>query len=91
MAIRHLKFDIVKKKFLILGAGGVVPSIIFNLQKMGAIQISISNRTKKKAEDLKKMFKNLNILEWGVSINTSATWLLKLIPCLHLPHLQLRR
>ena len=65
MAIRHLKFDIVKKKFLILGAGGVVPSIIFTLQKMGALQISISNRTKKKAEDLKKMFKNLNILEWG--------------------------
>jgi len=65
MAIKHLKFDITQKKIFILGAGGVVPSILFALEKMGASQISISNRTRKKADDLKKMYKSLNVLEWG--------------------------
>ena len=65
MAIKHLKFDVNKKKIFILGAGGVVPSIIFALEKMKVLQISISNRTRKKADDLKEMFKNLNVIEWG--------------------------
>ena len=39
------------KKILILGAGGVVPSIIFALNKMNVSEIIISNRTKEKAED----------------------------------------
>jgi shikimate dehydrogenase len=65
MAIKHLKFDVSKKKIFILGAGGVVPSIIFALEKMNVSQIFISNRTKKKADDLKEMFKNLNVIEWG--------------------------
>ena len=53
------------KKVFILGAGGVVPSIIFALKKMNVLQITISNRTKKKAEDLKSQFQNLEILDWG--------------------------
>ena len=61
MAIKHLKFDITQKKIFILGAGGVVPSIIFALEKMGASQISISHRTRKKADDLKEMYKRLNV------------------------------
>ena len=32
---------------------------------MGVSQIIISNRTKKKAEDLKSQFHNLEILDWG--------------------------
>jgi shikimate dehydrogenase len=32
---------------------------------MKASEIVISNRTKKKAENLKKLFKNLKIIEWG--------------------------
>ena len=64
-AIKDLNFDIKGKKILILGAGGVVPSIIFALNKMNVSKISISNRTKEKAEDLKSQFNNLEVLDWG--------------------------
>ncbi len=53
------------KKVLILGAGGVVPSIIYALKKMNALEINISNRTKQKAEDLKILFKDLIVIKWG--------------------------
>ena len=64
-AIRKLNFSVNGKKVLILGAGGVVPSIIFALQKMNVQEITISNRTKEKAENLRVLFDNLKILEWG--------------------------
>ena len=64
-AIKSLNFKIEGKKVFILGAGGVVPSIIFALKKMNVSQIIISNRTRKKAEDLKLRFKNLEIIDWG--------------------------
>ena len=64
-AIKNLNFDMQGKKIFILGAGGVVPSIIFALSKMNVSKIIISNRTKKKAEDLKSLFYNLEVLDWG--------------------------
>ena len=64
-AIKKLDFSIKGKKVLILGAGGVVPSIIFALQKMNVQEITISNRTKEKAENLRVLFNNIKILEWG--------------------------
>ena len=64
-AIKNLNFDMQGKKIFILGAGGVVPSIIFALNKMKVSKILISNRTKKKAEDLKSQFHNLDVLDWG--------------------------
>jgi shikimate dehydrogenase len=64
-AIKNLNFNMKGKKVLILGAGGVVSSIVFALKKMNVLKISISNRTKQKAENLKILFENLNILEWG--------------------------
>ena len=64
-AIKNLNFDMRGKKIFILGAGGVVPSIIFALNKMNVSKIIISNRTKEKAENLKSRFHNLDILEWG--------------------------
>ncbi len=64
-AIKTLNFKMNNKKVLILGAGGVVPSIIFALKKMDVSKITISNRTRQKAEDLKIQFKNLNVIEWG--------------------------
>ena len=64
-AIRDLNFNMKGKKIFILGAGGVVPSIIFALKKMNVSKIIISNRTKKKAEDLKFQFHNLEVLDWG--------------------------
>ncbi len=64
-SIQDLKLDLMNKKALILGAGGVVPSIIFALNKMKVFEVIISNRTKSKAESLKDLFKNLRIVEWG--------------------------
>ena len=64
-SVKSSKLVVVNKKILILGAGGVVPSIIFALNKMKISEIMISNRTKGKAENLKKLFKNLKIIDWG--------------------------
>jgi shikimate dehydrogenase len=64
-SIKDSKYSLKNKEVLILGAGGVVPSIVFALIKMKVSKIKISNRTKKKAQDLKKLFKNIEILEWG--------------------------
>jgi len=54
LGLRHFKYDVKDKKIFILGAGGVVSSIILALKKMGVSKIILSNRTKQKAEDLKK-------------------------------------
>ena len=64
-AIKSLNFSMKDKKILILGAGGVVPSIVFAMKEMGVSEIIVSNRTRQKAENLKMLFKKLNILEWG--------------------------
>ena len=53
-----------KKKTLIIGAGGVSPSVILSLQKSGVQEISITNRTREKCIFLKKRFNNLKIIEW---------------------------
>jgi shikimate dehydrogenase len=65
LGIINSKFEAVGKKVFILGAGGVVPSIIYALIKMKVSEITISNRTKDKAESLKNLFKNLKIVDWG--------------------------
>ena len=65
LAIKKTDYDVRGKKILILGAGGVVSSIIFALQKMKASEILISNRTISKAENLKNLFQNLTIVNWG--------------------------
>ena len=57
--------DLANKKILILGAGGVVPSIIYALTKMKVSEITLSNRTKEKSENLKKHFKDIKIIKWG--------------------------
>jgi len=67
LSIKKIKYDVTNKKVLILGAGGVVSSIIFALYKMKAFKIAISNRTKEKAENLKNLFKDLAIVDWGNS------------------------
>ena len=56
--------QISKKNVLVIGAGGVSPSVILSLQKSGAKNISISNRTLEKCIFLKKKFKFLNIIEF---------------------------
>ena len=64
-SLKEVKFDAKDKNIFILGAGGVVPSIIFSLIKMQALSITISNRTREKAENLKKIFNNIKIVDWG--------------------------
>ena len=64
-AIKKLNYKVRDKKILILGAGGVVSSIIFALNKMKASKITVSNRTYKKAENLKSQFTKINIVNWG--------------------------
>ena len=64
-AIKKLNFKTKGKKVLILGAGGVVPSIIFALKNMHVQEIIISNRTRERAENLKVLFNNIKTLEWG--------------------------
>ena len=66
-SMQFLNYSIKGKKIFILGAGGVVPSIIFALNKMEVSNIIISNRTEKKAKDLKDQFKNIDIVKWGRS------------------------
>ena len=64
-AIKELNYNLKGKKILILGAGGVVPSIIFALKNMRVQEITISNRTREKAENLRILFNDLKILKWG--------------------------
>ena len=52
------------KKVLVIGAGGVSPSVILSVQKSGIRNISITNRTNEKCVFLKKKFNFLNILPW---------------------------
>ena len=67
-----------EKNIFILGAGGVTSSIICALEDSGA-KIFLSNRTKKKAEELKKKYIKIEILDWGkrppvcdIVINTTS-------------------
>ena len=65
LSLKETQFELKNKSIFILGAGGVVPSIIYTLEKLGASKIMISNRTKHKAENLKKNFTNIDVVDWG--------------------------
>ncbi len=69
LAIKYAKYDVSKKEIFILGAGGVSPSIIYSLKKMKASKITLTNRTKEKAENLKNLFKDIEIVDWGERID----------------------
>ena len=64
-SLKYINYSVKNKKVFILGAGGVAPSIIAALKRLGVSKIILSNRTKKKAEDLKKIYSDLEILDWG--------------------------
>ena len=65
LGFNHINYNLKNKKVFILGAGGVVSSIILALKRLGAAKISLSNRTKKKAENLKKTYSDLEVIDWG--------------------------
>ncbi len=69
IGLETTKKIIKNRKALILGAGGVVPSIIIALKKMQIAQIYLSNRTELKALEIKKLFPEIEIIEWGKVIN----------------------
>ena len=69
LAIRYTKYDAKNKIAFILGAGGVVSSLIIALKNLGVSQIIISNRTIERAQELKKNYKDLQIIEWGKITN----------------------
>ncbi len=52
------------KKALVIGAGGVSPSVILSVKKSGITNISVTNRTNEKCIFLKKKFNFLNIISW---------------------------
>ena len=64
-SLKHINYSVKNKKIFILGAGGVAPSIIVALRRLGVAKITLSNRTKEKAEDLKKIYNDLDIVDWG--------------------------
>ena len=65
LSLKEIQFNLENKTIFILGAGGVVPSIIYALEKLGVSKIIVSNRTKQKTEKLKKYFSNISIADWG--------------------------
>ncbi len=64
-ALKYASFDAKNKNVLVLGAGGVVSSVLLALNKMHVNSIYVSNRTKEKALLLKKNFSKIEIVEWG--------------------------
>ena len=65
LSLKETQFSLENKTIFILGAGGVVPSIIYALEKLRVSRIIVSNRTKQKTEKLKKYFSNISIVDWG--------------------------
>ena len=49
LSIKESNYDVSNKIIIILGAGGVVPSIIYALKRMNADKIILSNRTREKS------------------------------------------
>ena len=84
----QINMNPTKRDFFILGAGGVTSSIVDSLQYIiGKSQgmIWVSNRTKKNADQLKKLFPKIELIEWGkkppvfcdIIINTTSVGLKK--------------
>ena len=69
-SLKHINYSAKGKKAFILGAGGVVPSIICALKKIGISKITLSNRTSDKAKILKNKYADLNLINWGETINS---------------------
>ncbi len=65
LALRYINYDVKRKKALIIGAGGVSPSIILALKNMGCENICLTNRTFEKAEKIKETFSDISIRKWG--------------------------
>ena len=72
LSINLKKIDLKNKEALILGSGGVTPSIIIALKKLGLKKITISNRTKEKAIELKDKHEAVHVLDWGKTVKSDV-------------------
>jgi shikimate dehydrogenase len=63
--------NLLNKNFFIFGAGGVAPSLIYALKKNNIKKIFLSNRTLKKAEDIKNKFPFIKIVPWDEVVQKS--------------------
>ncbi len=79
LSLEQTQFKTKGKTAFILGAGGVTSSIVYALKSKGVSEIYVTNRTREKAENLKKIFSEIKILEWGqrplkfdIVINTTS-------------------
>ena len=62
-------FDGKNKQALVLGAGGVSTSVILALKNLGIAKITLMNRTKDKALNIKQIFNDIEVRDWGERIN----------------------
>ncbi|MDC1196849.1 shikimate dehydrogenase [Pelagibacteraceae bacterium] len=69
LSLEKTELEVKNKKALILGAGGVVSSLIIALKKMQIEKIYLSNRTELKAIELKKNFPEIEIIKWGETLD----------------------
>ena len=64
-SLNYINYNLKGKTVFILGAGGVVPSLIVALNHLGVSKIILSNRSNDKATYLKKKFRFINLVNWG--------------------------
>ena len=65
LSVKYENCELTNKKAFILGAGGVVPSIIKALKNLNIKKIFLSNRTIKNSEYIVKQFPEIITVEWG--------------------------
>ena len=73
-AVKDTNYSPAGKKILLLGSGGVAPSIIYALYKMKVSSITLANRTKTKAEFLQNFYNNTMTKESGWNEIKVVNW-----------------
>ena len=68
-SILNHNISLKNKVALIIGAGGVVPSVITALEDLSIRKIYIKNRTRERLLKLKEIFTNISPLEWDQEID----------------------
>lgn len=79
--LKRLCWPLQGAKILVIGAGGAAQGIVLPLLEQG-VELSVANRTKSRADVLKKQFSKINVVAmdelaqgWDVVINaTAAGW-----------------
>ena len=72
LSLKSENINLKDQNILILGAGGVTPSIILGLRMMRVKKITVTNRTKEKALKLKERFSYIDVSEWGEVVKANS-------------------